>query len=101
MIKLNDDIIFEWDLIKNQLNILKHGISFAEAQKAFTDPYKLLFKDEFHSTTEDRWFCVGEIESGVVTVRFIYRGTKIRIIGAGYWRKLRKLYKQQKDNYEQ
>jgi hypothetical protein len=29
-----------------------------------------------------------------MTVRFIVRGSKVRIIGAGYWREGRKIYEQ-------
>lgn len=96
MINATEEVIFEWDVLKNHLNVLRHGVSFAEAQKAFADPYKLLFKEELHSLNEERWFCVGEIETGIITVRFTYREDKIRIFGAGYWRKLRKLYQQRK-----
>lgn len=71
-------------------------MSFEEAQLAFQDEYRLIIKDEFHSTSEERWFCVGDIGTGIVTVRFTYRKKKIRIFGAGYWRKLRKKYFQQK-----
>lgn len=87
---------FEWDEDKNQMNKIKHGVSFEEAQHAFEDPYSLIIEDEEHTTKEERRFCVGAIEKGIVTVRFTYRGDKIRIFGAGYWRKLRRLYQQQK-----
>ena len=32
------------------------------------------------------------VDDGVLTVRFTYRRKKIRIYGAGYWRKGRKIY---------
>ncbi|MYC95627.1 MAG: BrnT family toxin [Caldilineaceae bacterium SB0661_bin_32] len=38
---------------------------------------------------------VGRVESGILTVRFTYRANKIRIFGAGYWRKYRALYLEQ------
>ena len=91
---MNDS--FEWDEDKNQENQAKHGVSFEEAQHAFADPHSLIIEDEEHSTQEKRWFCVGAIQTGIVTVRFTYRGDTIRIFGAGYWRKLRRLYQQQK-----
>jgi uncharacterized DUF497 family protein len=87
---------FEWDEDKNQENRAKHRVSFEEAQYAFEDPYSLIIRDEEHSTEEERWFCVGAIKTGIVTVRFTYRGDKVRIFGAGYWRKMRSLYQQQK-----
>jgi uncharacterized protein len=32
------------------------------------------------------------VEGSVMTVRFTWREQRIRIIGAGYWRKGRKIY---------
>ena len=87
---------FEWDEDKNQENVKKHGVSFEEAEYAFADPYSLIVEDEDHSNQEDRWFCVGAIKTGIVTVRFTYRDDRIRIFGAGYWRKMRRLYLEQK-----
>ena len=90
------EVAFEWDQLKNRENLQKHGVSFEEAQQAFRDPHRLILKDTFHSTEEERWFCVGDIGTGIVTVRFTYRGNAIRIFGAGYWRRLRKTYLQAK-----
>ena len=90
------EVSFEWDEAKNQENQQKHGVSFEEAQAAFLDPHRLIIKDIFHSSQEERWFCVGDIGTGIVTVRFTYRGHTIRIFGAGYWRRLRKQYLQAK-----
>lgn len=39
-----------------------------------------------------RLFCVGMVDGRVMTVRFTYREGRIRIIGAGYWRKGRRAY---------
>lgn len=83
---------FEWDEKKDLENIQKHGISFYEAQKAFLDPARLIAEDLEHSTSENRYYCFGKVNEGVLTVRFTYRGHKIRIIGAGYWRKGRAIY---------
>jgi uncharacterized DUF497 family protein len=84
---------FEWDEEKNQENQIKHGVSFEEAQYAFADPHRLILRDKKHSTRkEQRLFCVGRIKQGILTVRFPYRGNRIRIIGAGFWREYRRLY---------
>jgi len=40
-----------------------------------------------HGRTEERFYCLGEVDGAVLTVRFTYRGSIVRIIGAGYWRK--------------
>ena len=94
------DSSFEWDEEKNLKNQEKHGVSFEKAQYVFKDRHRLVIKDIFHSTEEERWFCVGKIKTGIVTVRFTYRGEKIRIFGAGYWRKMRKKYLQEKKKHE-
>jgi uncharacterized DUF497 family protein len=52
----------------------------------------VIAKDEAHSQTEERFYCFGEVDGGVLTVRFSYRASVIRIIGAGYWRKGKAIY---------
>jgi hypothetical protein len=49
-----------------------------------------------YSITESRYYCFGKIDNEILTVRFTYRGHKIRIIGAGYWRKGRNIYEKEK-----
>jgi uncharacterized DUF497 family protein len=86
---------FEWDLKKDLLNQTKHGISFVEAQYAFADPRRVIAEDLSHSKGERRYYCFGQVEGGVLTVRFTYRRGKIRIFGAGYWRKGKQLYERE------
>ncbi len=83
---------FEWDESKDAVNIAKHGISFFEAQHAFMDPFRVIARDVTHSQHENRYYCFGLIDGAVMTVRFTYRSHIIRIIGAGYWRKGKKVY---------
>ena len=83
---------FEWDSKKNEINIEKHGISFFEAQKAFLDPNRIIAEDLEHSKTEKRYYCFGNVEGEIMTVRFVYKDQIIRIFGAGYWRKGKKIY---------
>ncbi len=84
---------FEWDDTKNRLNAEKHGVSFYEAQEAFFDEQRLILEDVDHSSIEKRYFCIGKTAAGgIATVRFTIRNSHIRIIGAGYWRKGKKLY---------
>jgi len=85
---------FEWDEEKNKSNIEKHDVDFYYAQKAFLDIDRIILKDITHSAQEDRYFCVGMVDSEIITTRFTYRDCKIRIFGAGYWRKGKKLYEQ-------
>ena len=78
---------FEWDSARDKLNQKKHGVSFALAQLAFLDNNRVILEDLEHSDDEKRYYCLGKVAGGILTVRFTYRKTKIRIIGAGYWRK--------------
>ncbi len=86
---------FEWDERKNRVNQEKHGVSFAVAQLAFVDQRRVLARDLSHGVSERRYFCFGRVGEGVMTVRFTYRAGRIRIFGAGYWRKGRKIYEEQ------
>ncbi len=85
---------FEWDLKKYIENQLKHGVSFEVAQYAFVDPNKIILRDKTHSISEDRHFCIGKVKNIILTVRFTYRQHRIRIIGAGAWRRGKKLYEE-------
>lgn len=86
---------FEWDSRKNDLNVKKHGVSFFEAQRAFLDPNRVIAQDIEHSTkAEERYYCFAAVDGAIMTVRFTYRDQTIRIIGAGYWRKGRKIYEE-------
>ena len=87
---------FEWDEDKNKQNIEKHGVSFYQAQQVFLDPYRVIAEDLEHSQSEKRYFCFGKVEKYIMTVRFTYRDKVIRIIGAGYWRKGKKIYERKK-----
>lgn len=86
---------FEWDENKNKLNQKKHTISFEEAQYAFSDPDRIIARDLEHSGSEERFYCFGKIDESIVTVRFTYRNNKIRIIGAGFWRKGKEIYEKE------
>ena len=86
---------FDWDPEKDAENQRKHGVSFGRAQYAFADPKRVIAKDTSHSQTEDRYYCFGKVDGGVLTVRFTYRASVIRIIGAGYWRKGKATYERE------
>lgn len=85
---------FEWDATKDRINRAKHGIAFEFAQRAFFDPKRVIAEDLEHSRGEPRYFCFGQVEGAIMTVRFTWRDRKIRIIGAGYWRKGKKIYEE-------
>ncbi len=86
---------FEWDENKNQLNKLKHEISFEEATEIFHYPrYKLV--DSRLNYGEVRYIGIGTNNQIVVlTVVFTERESRIRIISA-----LRASKKEKKLYYE-
>ena len=87
---------FEWDLAKELTNIQKHGVDFHEATRAFLDPELRIYTDAKHSSQEERFFCFGKVNDRILTVRFVYREKRIRILGAGYWRKGKVYYEKKK-----
>jgi uncharacterized DUF497 family protein len=51
------------------------------------NPRRVILEDMLHSQDEKRYYCLGEVAEGIMTVRFTYRSGVVRIFGAGYWRK--------------
>jgi uncharacterized DUF497 family protein len=86
---------FEWDADKDAENQKKHGVPLSLAQYAFADPNRVIAEDLAHSKSEKR--CFGEVNGGILTVRFTYRGGVIRIFGAGYWRKGKVIYEHENE----
>ena len=78
---------FVWGSEKESLNVRKHGVDFVSAAMAFLDQNRRVYVDDRHSEKEERYFCVGKVDGRILTVRFMVRDGKIRIIGAGHWRK--------------
>jgi len=69
-----------------------HSLS---AQYAFGDQDRVIAEDVSHSRAEKRYYCFGKVADGILPVRFTYRKGVIRIIGAGYWRKGKKIYEKE------
>jgi uncharacterized DUF497 family protein len=91
---------FEWDPEKDRENRRKHGVAFAVAQLAFADPRRVIAEDLSHSAGEERYYCLGRVEDGVLTVRFTFRGDVIRIFGAGFWRRGKTIYERENQIHE-
>ena len=89
------DTTIEWDSAKDRENQQRHGVAFALAQYAFADPSRVIAQDVTHSQDEERFFCFGRVGDGILTVRFTYREGTIRVFGAGYWRKGKRIYEQE------
>ena len=92
---MKNEISFEWDEGKDKINQSKHGVSFAFAQLAFLDNNRVILEDLAHSIDEKRYYCLGRVSDDILTVRFAYRSKKIRIFGAGYWQKGKKIYEKE------
>lgn len=88
-------VSFAWDQDKDAEKRRKHGVSFDFAQRAFLDPKRVIARDLAHSELEERFYCFGTVDEEVLTVRFTYRNEVLRIIGAGFWRKGRRIYEQE------
>jgi uncharacterized DUF497 family protein len=77
---------FEWDPLKNNANILKHRISFKEAETVFDDKNAVYLYDDKNSNNEDRFHIIGEDRNfRELAVCHCYRGKHneiIRIISA-------------------
>ena len=75
---------FEWNPDKEQSNVRKHGVDFAEASTVFGDPFEYTISDPDHSIGKYRYLSLG-ISSGnrmlVVSYTERFNG-RIRIIGA-------------------
>ena len=71
-------ITFEFDEVKSQANLLKHGINFIDAQALWNDPSLL----EIPAKTEDepRFLMVGIINGRYWSAVITYRGANIRLV---------------------
>ena len=86
---------FVWDVEREDANIAKHGVDFTSAAKVFFDAKRKIIIDSKHSVMELRHYCIGKVDDKVITVRFTYRKGKVRIFGAGYWRKGKMYYEKE------
>jgi uncharacterized DUF497 family protein len=71
--------MFAWDEAKRRLNLRKHGIDFADAEKIFGG-LTLTVEDDRESYGERRFLTLGLLEDQVVSVAHTERGDLIRLI---------------------
>lgn len=87
---------FEWDPVKADRNLRKHGVSFHEAATVLGDDLSMTYHDPDHSVTEHRFITVGTSRFGrILLVAHTDRGERIRIISA------RKVTPQERRRYEE
>ena len=80
-----EEIKFEWDENKNEINKAKHKISFEEAKTVFYDEAALIIDDPEHSSEEQRFIILGfSRRANLLVVCHCYRSADsvIRIISA-------------------
>jgi uncharacterized DUF497 family protein len=76
-------IASEWDEEKARLNILKHGVSFEEAQSVLNDRLVIILAGEREANAEERWFAIEMNKANkLLAVWYTERGESVRIIGA-------------------
>jgi len=96
MVKYGEDLLdlkFVWDLIKENSNLSKHGVSFHEAIETFYDLLGFSVEDKRHSLIEQRYLWVGRSKKDrILTTRYTFRGETIRIFGSAEWREFRMQY---------
>jgi len=91
-------IKFDWDKNKAKINLLKHKVSFEEAQSVFDDDNARLIFDPDHSESEDRFILLGlSCSLKILTVVHCYKDANniIRLISA------RKATKSEIKNYKE
>ena len=73
---------FEWDEVKNQSNIHKHGVSFETAKRIFEEPV-VTWIDQRKDYGEVRSISIGRVEPvALIVVAHTTRNGRIRLISA-------------------
>ena len=71
--------MFVWDEAKRRLNLRKHGIDFADADKIFRG-VTFTAEDTREDYDEQRFLTLGLLEDQVVSVAHTEQGEEIRVI---------------------
>jgi hypothetical protein len=86
----------EWDPVKANANLKKHGVSFEEAATALSDPMAVTGTDPDHSVYEERYITFGlSNRNRLIVVSHTEEGETIRLISA------RKASKGERELYEE
>lgn len=79
------NIAFAWDQRKARSNLVKHGVSFEEAQSVFLDESARLLDDPDHSADEEGFLLLGySFQARCLIVSHCYRKSdaELRLISA-------------------
>ncbi len=85
---------FQWDAFNLNKNLLKHGVSWQEAEATYRNKPIIVLKDLIHSDKENRYTLYGQTDRGrKLTIIFTIRDNHFRIISArDQSKKERKIY---------
>ena len=61
---------FEWDDVKNIINIRQHGIDFVDATEVFEHPM-LILRDDREDYGEERWTGIGLMRMHTIVVVYV------------------------------
>ena len=73
---------FEWDPVKANENLRKHGVSFTAATRVFEDTFRVDWEDVREDYGEERYVTIGMVNAEVLSVAYTLRGDVIRMISA-------------------
>ena len=84
---------YEWDRVKAEANVRKHGVRFSDAVSALEDDSALTMRDPY-TGEEERWVTLGmDLTGRLLVVVYTWRGDTLRVISArGATRREREQY---------
>lgn len=71
--------MYEWDDEKHKQNLLKHGLSFEDADLVFSG-FCITFEDKRYNYGEERFITLGMLEGRTVVITHTPREDKTRLI---------------------
>lgn len=86
--------MYEWDKSKNQENLVKHGLSFEDAENVFDGP-TFTFEDTRFDYGETRYITLGLLDGRLVVIAHTRRGAKTRVIS------MRKGNRREQETYQE
>lgn len=76
-----ENVEFEWDDVKAESNLKKHGVNFEEGATIFNDPEIATIFDPDHSKDEERYISIGmSIQGNLLVIIHTEREERIRLI---------------------
>lgn len=90
---LPEPLVFEWDEGNREKNWLKHRLTTKEIEEVFFDENKKQYKDQVHSTEEQRWILIGSTtHEKLLFIVYTIRHRSVRVISARILNKKERIY---------